>query len=284
MRQGLISNFSIVGDRFTIMVFGEGCGPWTSPEGDPVPQPTSNAPYAVLNPSLEEFRRMLQANHVSFEVAGPSQSAKNPNGRTLTTKSSEEETLAAAAPSVSTEEIRADMRWLRRSGEKVLTSIDKDSTMPLSAALLFQGSWEVHALIDVMHQHFLGESIPSAPPAPQRLPRLLATAPFTHASIKCAEVIKTHGAPVTGTSNRTVCHSAELSGWFFPSQAKRLLELLRVLLPNFACKFTSEPRHSNGINAFTVLGARRVEALECECAGAGSDGATSWKWGFTLTS
>lgn len=75
-------------------------------------------------------------------------------------------------------------------------------------------------------------------------------------------------------------HTAELSGWFFPGQVRRLAELLRVALPNFACELAAEPRHATGINAFTQLGMRRIAAVECVCAGTGPDGNAIWKWGF----
>ena len=47
-------------ERFSVTVFGEGSGPWTSPSGE-VHTPTASKPIAVMWPSTKEIRSMLHA-------------------------------------------------------------------------------------------------------------------------------------------------------------------------------------------------------------------------------
>mmetsp|Transcript_135849 Transcript_135849/g.422016 ORF Transcript_135849/g.422016 Transcript_135849/m.422016 type:complete len:554 (-) Transcript_135849:52-1713(-) len=307
LRQGLLPAFRVQTDRFSVTVFGEGAGPWKCPRTGAPKRPSSSAPCAVLCPSADELRRMLQENHVSFEVAeicGSSTSSTSPaGGRELKGRVSEEAparsqdagdkaiVAAGAAPAHSLmEDIRSEMRELRRGGEKVVTPDEMDHVMPLSSALWFEGAWRVHALLDVLRQHFLGEPLPSAPVSPARLPRLLAPASFPHAAVQSAEVVRTQtvqgGSSPAGATvvekQAQAQHIAELSGCFFPSQVRRLSELMTVLLPSFSCSLTVEPRLCTGINAFTHLGMRHVESVEFECVDTGSGSAPCLKWDFKL--
>lgn len=282
LRQGLIPSFTIVAERFSITVFGEGTGPWLSPSKTPTPKPTQNTPCALLCPSLDEFRTMLQENHVQFEVANIDQNSNLQHSQEIPGQSQDAKTQAIVPTAGSSqkmmEEIRSDLRKLRRDGEKVVTPDEMNRVTPLSSALWFEGSLRVHALLDVLRQYFLGAPLSASPPSPPRLPRLVAPAPFSHAAVQSATVLKTQ----TVQNNNKELHTAELSGCFFPQQVRRFLELLRVLLPSFTCSLTADPRHSVGVNAFTQLGMRRIESVECKCITAGSSGATNWKWEFKL--
>lgn len=262
-------------------------------------RPTHAAPCAVLCPSVDELRRMLQENHVSFEVAEIASQEDPALASELTTEEKgqriehEEENgktqlavpFATEPPASSMEQIRSDLRELRRIGEKVVTPDEQSRITPLSSALWFEGAWRVHGLLDVLRQHFLAAPLPGAPPSAVRLPRLVAPTTFCHASVKSAEVLKTQtvkasGAP--GMPGDKVQHSAELSGNLFPGQVRRLLELLRVLLPSFECNLVTDQRHCVGINAFTQLGMHHIEAVKCESAGTGLGGTVGWKWEFKL--
>lgn len=294
LRQGLVSTFAIVSERFSVTVFGEGTGPWTSSRTGSMHRPTKSAPCAVLCPSVDEIRRMLQENHVSFEVAdicASSSSTALQDGRELGTeiqRCNEECTVQAVTPSASMslssmEQIRSDLRELRRVGEKVVTPDEMNRVTPLSSALWFEGAWRVHALLDILRQYFLAAPLAASAPSPPRLPRLFAPKAFSHAAVQCAGVQKTQtvkASATNGASPDRIHHVAELSGVFFSGQVRRLLELLRVLLPSFECSLLADPRHCTGVNAFTQLGMHHVERVECECAG--SNGTTSWKWQFKL--
>jgi len=301
LRQGLVSTYAIVSERFAVIVCGQGSGPWTSSRSNETQRPTHAAPCAVLCPSVDELRRMLQENHVSFEVAeiASQEDPAPPSELTLEEKrirqeqEAEEEgsktqlaiPFATEPPASSMEQIRSDLRELRRIGEKVVTPDEQARITPLSSALWFEGAWRVHGLLDVLRQHFLVAPLPGAPPSATRLPRLVAPTTFCHASVKCAEVLKTQTVKASGTPgtpDERVQHIAELSGNFFPGQVRRLLELLRVLLPSFECNLVTEQRHCVGINAFTQLGMHHVEAVKCESAGSGLGGTLGWMWEFKL--
>lgn len=304
LRQGLVPAFAVQAERFSVTVFGEGAGPWRCARTGASKRPTAGAPSAVLCPSADELRRMLQENHVSFEVAeicgssASSASAAGAGGRELRGRASEEGAdagekaivAAGGAPPAHAlmEDIRSDLRELRRGGQKVVTPEEMGAAVtPLSSALWFEGAWRVHALLDVLRQYFLGEPLPSGAVSPARLPRLVAPVAFPHAAVQSAEVIKTQtvhnstGAPAAPAAEKAQ-HNAELSGCFFPSQVKRLSELLTVLLPSFSCNLTAETRLCTGINAFTQLGMRHVETVECESLDTGPNGAMSLKWDFKL--
>lgn len=277
LRQGLIPSFAIATDRFSVTVFGDGSGSWKSSRAGAMHAPSKGTPCAVLSPSLESIRGMLQENHVPFEVALLPAADAAEQGGEAKGEAPAGAAAAEAAHAPAMTDVLYELQDLRRVGEKVVTPEEISGKTPRSSALWFEGAWRVHALLDVLRQHFLAAPLPNAPRAPARLPRLLAPAPFCHASVRSAEVLRTQTQELPGSAGPR--HRAELAGVFFPSQVRRLLETLRVLLPSFACGFTSEARYSHGVNAFTQLGMRRIEGVECECTGAG---ATNWKWEFKL--
>jgi hypothetical protein len=127
---------------------------------------------------------------------------------------------------------------------------------------------------------------------------------FSHAAVHTAEVVKTQTlrgplaaaafAAAAGenspqsTSAPEQYHTAELSGCFFPSQVRRLLELFRVPLPSFTCRLYAEEKQNTGINVFSRLGMFRVQGVRCDSrapssavAGA-AEGAREWHWEFEL--
>ena len=55
-----IAKLHLSQERFSVTVFGEGSGPWTSPSGE-VHTPTASKPIAVMWPSTKEIRSMLHA-------------------------------------------------------------------------------------------------------------------------------------------------------------------------------------------------------------------------------
>eukprot|EP00933_Yihiella_yeosuensis_P027651 TRINITY_DN21551_c0_g2_i1.p1 TRINITY_DN21551_c0_g2~~TRINITY_DN21551_c0_g2_i1.p1 ORF type:complete len:594 (-),score=129.96 TRINITY_DN21551_c0_g2_i1:132-1841(-) len=314
LRQGTIPSYAIVADRFSLMVFGEGSGSWTSPStGEPV-KPSQAEPCAVLWPSSYQLRSLLQANHVHFEMmiadvaqeAPATTSSSSPkavdDGALVAVSSFGGSALVVpggvdgAADEMTT--AVAELRALRRDGETVTAPEDAAGSLsiPSSSALFFKGKWRVHALIDVLRRYLLGHPLPGAEKTPNKLPVLLAPGPFVNAAAKSAEVVKTQtvsaasasaqsGAGVndagTGTGGTGDIHcSAELNGVFFPSQVRRLMELLRVLLPSFSCEFPNAPKHGVGTNVFTQLGARRIEAVSCE----GTGNPSKWKWDFRVGS
>lgn len=192
---------------------------------------------------------------------------------------------AASAPmQIDEAAIRSDMQWLSK-GDKVQFDELNDAVAPLSTALLFNGALRVHALLDVLRQHFLGESLPSEVRRPTKLPKLVAPTPFSRASAQWVDVEKTRTLKSNSSGSSTVgdkSHTAELSGVFFPGQVKRLLELLRVVLPGCACSFTVDQHQNDGINSFTQLGLRRVTAVECVGEQTPPSGKTVWNWEFKL--
>lgn len=244
---------------------------------------------------------MLQENHVPFEVApydvtcnslgegwGPAAPAEAsaleadlqaPSTSLVpaTVTNVMRQLVRAQSTVAEDDEIRSDLRELRRGGEKVATPGQVGNVTPASSALWFEGAWRVHALLDVLRQYFLKAPLASAARPPPRLPQLIAPAPFSHAATQWAEVLRTQTLQITGQGGS---HIAELGGFFFPGQVRRLLELLRVVLPSSSCSLSADPRHSTGLNAFTLLGLRRVEVVECEQI-LGADGAI-WKWEFKL--
>jgi len=286
LRQGMVPTFTILADRFSVAVFGDGAGPWKSSRTGSMQQPTRDSPCAVLFPSRDEFRTMLQENHVPFEVAkirrSPgTQDASDSRDQQLDGALAvrEEALVLAGGPKAVPElETQSDLRELRRDAEKVVFPEEMNSVTPMSSALWLEGSWRVHALLDVLRQHFLAAPLAASPLAAPRLPRLVSPAPFAHAAVSSVEVLGTQTLPGNGQPQYT----AELGGFFFPGQVRRLLEFLRVLLPSFSCGFTAEAHHRLGINAFTPLGTRHIESVECERTQAGADSAAGWKWEFKL--
>lgn len=258
LRQGLIPGFVLAGDRFSVTVLGE--------SGKRLRPGTESEMFAVLCPSQDEIRVMLQENHVEFEVA-PCGAVPSGTGIVATTE-------ATRSLSRRPSDIK-DLVALRRDGEKVKTPDAVEvAGVPMSSALWFEGSWRVHALLDVLRQSFLAAPLTAAPSQP-RLPRLVSPHPFVNAVANTAEV-KTQ----TLTNGQ---HTAELTGMFFPQQVQGLLKLLRVFLQTFSCQLTPEPRHSVGINSFTKLGMQQVESVDCASV-ADTNGTTFWKWGFKLGS
>lgn len=302
LRQGLISTFVIEDKWFTVTVLGEGAGDCAAAHMSGATQrPTKRTPIAVMCPSQDDVRKMLQRHHAAFKVAG---TTKPCNGPPLASEpepdppADEASTqLVAAAPSSLAlaparslkrhhSESVAELVELRKMGEKVLTEEEQRKEGPQNSALFFEGAWRVHAVLDVLRQHFLAAPLSGSPTPANLLPRLSAPAPFCHASARFAEVTRTHTANVQAADGappqRT--HVAELSGRFFPSSVRSLLSNLRVPLPSFECQLSSDAPHCAGANAFTPLGMRRVVAVKCErsrsdkCAA----GAPSWRWEFSL--
>jgi hypothetical protein len=220
---------------------------------------------------------MLQESQVEFEIAEISRAPVSRHAsdtlRQMPSNAGQDDACTAIAPAPagtsSITENQTELRDLRRDGEKVLTPDEIGRVKPPSTALLFEGAWRVHGLLDVMRQFLLSAPLPSAPIAtPVRLPRLIAPKPFTHAAVHSADIVKSQTRPPTAASpsNTKVDerHTVELSGCFFPNQVQRLLELLSIPLASFTCRMACDPRHSTGINAFTQLGMYRLEGICCE--------------------
>lgn len=288
LRQGLVSSFVVVAERFTVTVFGDGSGPWESANDGSSHRPTQQSPCAVVCPSHAEFRTMLQENHVGFDIADVFGSKVDAAGAGDGLASASTAVVPFQNDRAAQEEksLLKEMRELRKDNEKVLSpGRPRRANKPVSTALWLEGAWRVHAMLDVLRQFFLAAPLEAKPTSPSRLPRLIAPVPFSHAALHAAQVVKTHtpkppgsGATAGGaaTANKGNEYVAELSGCFFPIQVRRLLELLRVPLPSFSCRLVAESRHSPGINAFTKLGSYRVEGVRCE-----KDG-DKWKWAFEL--
>lgn len=237
---------------------------------------------------------MLRESHVGFDIANIPQKKL---ARTASIVPIDPTTAIVPADRVPNiiEENQADLRDLRKDGERVVTPDEMSKAKPPSTALWFEGAWRVHGMLDVLRQFLLSAPLPSAPTAaPPRLPRLIAPMPFSHAAVHSTEVVKTQtsragiGASSTASTVREKVnngederHTVELSGCFFPGQVRRLLELLRVPLPSFTCRLAAEPRHSTGINAFTQLGMYRLEGVRCERLPA-AEGSEGWNWEFEL--
>lgn len=306
LRQGLISSYVIATERFTVTIFGEGAGPWESAQSGDTQKPSQDCPCAVLCPSQVEIRSMLQDSHVAFDIADISQKSKSIARRASEPAGTESATTAIVpidpAMSTSLNDNQADLRDLRRGGERVVTPDEMSRVKPASTALLFEGAWRVHGMLDVLRQFLLDAPVPSAPESrPPRLPRLIAPMSFSHAAVHSAEVVKTQtlkagsaaaaasaaaSADATAPAGRDKAsedkHMVELSGCFFPGQVRRLLELLRVPLPSFTCRLAAEPRHSTGINAFTQLGMYRLEGVRCERLPVAEGSERQWNWEFEL--
>lgn len=282
LRQGMLPCFTLLADRFSLSVFGEGSGPWTSSISGEACRPSQAEPCAVLWPSTYELRTLLQANHVPFEMApAPVLPQINAEDSLALVAQDKEQERGSATGDVDV--ARLDMRQLRRDGESARLPEEQGDQGPLCTALLFQGTRRVHALVDVLRQHFLGQPVfPSRPQPPARLPLLLAPAPFANAKVKSADVLKTLSTLADAAGNSETQFTAELQGRFFPSQLRRLLELFRVPLQSFSCDFTAPPRHGASANAFTQLRGRRIESVSCESVGASPDRPASWKWDFRI--
>lgn len=298
LRQGVVPTFTVLTDRFSVSVFGEGSGPWVASQTGANRMPSSSRPCAVMCPapahSLDNLRTMLQESHVPFEVAVLSKASacglRDPSAMPAAGKTAGSSACDGAMVAQSTasgepkrgtmeQDSKSDLRELRRDGERVLCPEDMHGTAPMCEALWFDGPWRVHSLLDVLRQHFLGAPLPSGPQPPHKLPRLVSPAPFCHATTNAVEVVKTQTLTRQGGGS---LYTAELSGYFFPRQLRMLLEMFRVLLPSFACGLTAEVSHRAGINAFTQLGMQRIESVECERTQAGQDAAAGWRWEFKL--
>lgn len=282
LRQGMLPCFTLLADRFSVSVFGEGSGPWTSSISGQECRPSQTEPCAVLWPSSYELRELLQANHVAFEMAPAFESPETNAGEASHALVVQDKELERG---FATEDVaRMDVRALRKDGEKALFPEDQAGHGGvLCTALFFQGTRRVHALMDVLRQHFLAQPVfPIRPQPPVRLPLLLAPAPFANAKVKSADVLKTLSSVADAAGNSQTQFTAELQGHFFPSQLRRLLELFRVPFPSFSCDFTAPPRNGASANAFTQLRGRRIESVSCESVNASSDGPASWKWDFRI--
>lgn len=306
LRQGSIPAFAIVSKFFTVTVFGEHCGAWTRDTQDKEldkAKPSKSAPIAVMCPSQEDVRRMLQANHVAFDisVAAPMLGRSEHTGRRpelLRRRSSEvsdvgqDLQLVALGDSLASQanphaDNLQDFALLRRQKVKVCTEEDRLVADPATktAPLLFDGAGRVHALMDVLRQHFLDQPLREGSSSPATLPTLISPSPFGRAACCSADVLSTvttmGQAMVAGTttSTGTKRHSAELAGRFFPCQIRRLLHLMQVALADFECTVTPDD-NTMGINAFTCLGLRRIENVTCDRVQEGVN--QTWSWRFQL--
>eukprot|EP00931_Biecheleriopsis_adriatica_P106091 TRINITY_DN80601_c0_g1_i1.p1 TRINITY_DN80601_c0_g1~~TRINITY_DN80601_c0_g1_i1.p1 ORF type:complete len:529 (+),score=115.01 TRINITY_DN80601_c0_g1_i1:53-1639(+) len=288
LRQGMLPCFSVVAERFSLNVFGEGAGRWTSSLTGQRLSPSQAEPCAVLWPSSYELRTFLQENHVHFVMASADTLMRGRRAEPSSTKEGALVPVSSDGPAIAEVDVRADIRELRRDGENALAPEDlADHNQPSCTALWFQGSHRVHSLLDLLRQYFVCEQLLLACPKPySRLPLLLAPAVFANATVKSAEVVKTWNVPAAagttteGSAAKTQS-MAELHGRFFPLQLKRFLELLRVLCPAFSCDLTTPQRHA-GANAFTQLGLRRIVGVSCESTGASPGTPAGWKWDFRL--
>mmetsp|Transcript_52024 Transcript_52024/g.123868 ORF Transcript_52024/g.123868 Transcript_52024/m.123868 type:complete len:543 (+) Transcript_52024:107-1735(+) len=301
LRQGLVNSYAIVSERFSVFVLGEGTGPVKrTAEGEPKLKPTSGEPCAILCPSQDEIRRLLQDNHVDFEIApmlASEAAAAASSGpvrrlrRVATGASANSDTDSMALvpqlddlmpADLAAEAVTESLSELRRDGEKVVFmdngSSGAGAVTSRSSALLFEGSRRVHALLDVLRQLFLGGPLYSLPAGRPKLPRLLAPGPFRNSKQHSADVVVR-----TQTVNGQKLHTAELQGVFFPKQVKLFLELLRVAMHSYACDLAVEERHSAGINAFCDLGSRCIARIECASCGKAADGTAAWGWKFVLS-
>lgn len=271
LTQGVAPCFSIVAERFTVTVFGEGSGPWTAAtsvaghEGDAIKRPRENSPVAVLGPALRDLRSMLMAHNVSFEAASCSAASSSKPGLKR-----EHSHLDDAA--------RHELQELENKGERVLRK--DDDTSAYNVQLWFDGRTSVHAMLDVLRQYFLGHSLEQAPKPLARLPLLVSATPFPWASTEMAEVVKIREA-TSGAAGAPA--SAELHGLFFPTKARRLAELLRVTHHEFTMEFPQEPQHGSGVNVFTILGPRRIESVTCEKLGSDPSERSKFSWEFRLS-
>eukprot|EP00929_Paragymnodinium_shiwhaense_P021900 TRINITY_DN14158_c0_g1_i1.p1 TRINITY_DN14158_c0_g1~~TRINITY_DN14158_c0_g1_i1.p1 ORF type:complete len:568 (-),score=176.40 TRINITY_DN14158_c0_g1_i1:39-1742(-) len=284
LRQGLLSTFAVVTERFHVVVLGEGAGPVFCRRTGQLRKPSQHAPIAVLAPSQDELRVMLQENHVPFDVAdfedevgsdamqadlpaledgyptdgdatadaidagaADGQLVQAPSRRLRKAGSA----LTLDSPGrlgrrSSLEDIQ-DLRQCMADGFRVTTpeEIAADKKKPMLSTLWFDGSWRVHALLDVLRQHALAAPMSPAPPVPRQLPKLVAPAPFSHARARTAEVVQTRSAPLNVDQK--------------------------------------QDRRTKGINAFTKLGMFSVEGVECERFPTGvQPDAFEWKWEFRL--
>lgn len=303
LRQGLIPSFVIEDKWFTVTVLGEGAGKCSpASESGAAQRPTKQAPVAVMCPSQDDVRKMLQRHHAGFKTAGatrPGNCSASPLSQPEPEAAEDEaatQIVPTAAPCTTLAPTRslqrvpsestAQLVELRMLGHKVLTEEEQRKEGPQNSALCFEGAWRVHALLDVLRQHFLAAPLRGSPTPANSLPRLLAPSPFCHASARFAEVSRTHTMNVATTEGappqRT--HVAEIAGCFFPSNIQSLLRNLRVPLPSFECLMSSDAPHSVGANAFTPLGMRRVDAVKCEriCSDSCAGDASSWRWQFSL--
>ena len=173
--QGVISTFCIESDRFSVVVFGDGTEPWTSPTSGEVIKPSRLEPCAVLWPSTRELRCMLQGNHVYFDMPPRSlqRQASLEQPQSLASESVKGVTVMPYAKGGTEVEdhlsakARQDLLELRRDGERAKTPGGGEDFKLTKSALCFQGSWRVHMLMNVLRQHFLGHPMPSAVKMPR---------------------------------------------------------------------------------------------------------------------
>eukprot|EP00434_Breviolum_minutum_P025825 symbB.v1.2.022830.t1/scaffold2043.1/size110972/4 len=216
-------------------------------------------------PSTKEIRSMLHENHAHFQL--PSASTASHAGVA---------DGGASESTIFTKETLEELRELHRDGVGATSvGLREVDDMPKTSALLFEGSWRIHVMIDVLRQFFLEQSRISSPPSPARLPRLLSPQAFVNASLKTGTVVKCTDAGGTGT--------AELRGRFFPLNLRRFLELLRVCLPNFICELPEhrpdKVQQRGGPNAFTMLKQHRIESISCDKI---EKDVAAWKWSFRI--
>lgn len=295
LRQGLISTFTIEDRYFSVTVQGDGAGEWTCAGTAQAHKPSSQGPCAVMCPSQDDVRQMLQQNHAAFRVAGAVAPASQPPRDALPKGGAFTGTQLVAtgeqgpATELVTRSLKRkasdsaeELRSLRRLGEPVITPQEQRKNLQQqNSSLFFDSAHRVHALLDVLRQHALAAPLAAAPaPAPQ-LPRLLAPAAFCNSTARSAEVSRTYSISpeVDGAAGM---HFADLCGRFFPCQLRSLLNNLRVPLPSFECHMVADARYCEGINTFTQLGMRRIEAVKCERAASSASGAADWRWEFSL--
>ena len=179
LRQGALPAFCIEAERFSVMVFGDGGGTWTSPANGQQVKPSRSEPCAILWPSSRELRSMLQENHVYFDMPHmPPRTLQRQTSAADAPKCSAGDGTSTAATNAlvplakgskgmevenSVSQTRQDLLELRRDGERAKAPGDGDYDFAKTkSALCFQGAWRVHLLVNVLRQHFLGHPMSSA--------------------------------------------------------------------------------------------------------------------------
>ena len=171
LRQGVVPSFCLEAERFSVMVFGDGGGTWTSPSSGQQVKPSRSEPCAILWPSIRELRSMLQENHVYFDMPPRSLQRQASTAEPPRLAGDGASGLRAVVPlskgcsdgeAAVSDTTRQDLLELRRAGVRAKTPGDGDYFTNIKSALCFQGGWRVHLLLNVLRQHFLGQPMPAA--------------------------------------------------------------------------------------------------------------------------
>merc|ERR1719235_2118573 len=116
---------------------------------------------------------MLRENHVHFEMA-PTRVPTNGSDEKSAKLTPEQELLER--------KVLLDLQdpYLKANDARIGIAEPEDAGRS-SSALLFKGAREVHAMLDVLRQFFLGSPLPSGFMPPANLPTLIAPVHFTYA-------------------------------------------------------------------------------------------------------